>query len=194
MDWIQITALILLCVFYIAYVTKTLILKRHGITANLLGKGDKPKAARTVEVCLRATTAAGAVTQFGSALFPDVVWSVPLSAPIRVIGLFLILCGSLFFIAAALIMRDNWRAGFGKVQNTSLVTHGIYKTSRNPAFVGFDLLFIGCAAVFPNVVSIAVALAAVILFHIQILGEEKYLVETFGLEYTRYQSIVRRYL
>lgn len=35
---------------YIAYFVKALMLKRQGITVNLLGKGDKPKTARIVEL------------------------------------------------------------------------------------------------------------------------------------------------
>jgi protein-S-isoprenylcysteine O-methyltransferase Ste14 len=91
-------------------------------------------------------------------------------------------------------MRNNWRAGFDKKQDTTLVTDGIYKLSRNPAFVGFDLIYIGCAFAFPNVLNIIIAILAVAVFHIQILGEEKFLTEVFGQDYTEYKSKVRRYL
>ncbi len=47
-------------------------------------------------------------------------------------------------------MRDSWRAGFSYDQRTGLVMTGIYRLSRNPAFLGFDLLYIGCAAVPSN--------------------------------------------
>lgn len=194
MSVFQLLSLPLLCLFYIVYILKMLALKRRGINGQLLGKGDKPKAARIVEICLRVVTGGGAAIQFGSTLFPDVIWSVPAPLAVRVMGLVLMLCGNLCFIAAAMTMRDNWRAGFDRHQSTSLVTRGIYNRSRNPAFVGFDLLYIGCAAVFPNVVHLGVGLVAVILFHAQIHGEESYLAETFGMEYTQYSARVRRYL
>ena len=91
--------------------------------------------------------------------------------------------GVAFFIAAVITMKSNWRAGFCADQKTSLVTGGIYKISRNPAFLGFDLLYIGCALCFPNLVNIAATLLVIVLFHLQILGEEKYLTATFGTEY-----------
>ena len=40
-------------------------------------------------------------------------------------------------------MRDFWRAGISETDKTELVTEGIYQISRNPAFLGFDLLYIG---------------------------------------------------
>ena len=40
-------------------------------------------------------------------------------------------------------MRDFWRAGIPETDKTELVTEGIYQISRNPAFLGFDLLYIG---------------------------------------------------
>lgn len=55
-----------------------------------------------------------------------------------------------FFIAVYLAaqgrvlnMRDSWRVGVSKTDRTELVTSGIYQISRNPAFLGFDLLYIG---------------------------------------------------
>jgi protein-S-isoprenylcysteine O-methyltransferase Ste14 len=104
------------------------------------------------------------------------------------------LLGAIAFVLAIVTMKTNWRAGFGDGQNTSLVTAGIYKYSRNPAFLGFDLLYIGCALAFPNVLNIAFAVLAVVLFHIQILGEEVFLKKTFGTEYEDYKAKTMRYL
>ena len=194
MDIMQIITLALLGVYYIAYFIKALALKRRGITVNLLGKGSKPQKALMIEGFLRLATLGGAVIQFGSVFFPDIIWMVPSVYPVRIVGLILLFLGNIIFIVAMLTMRNNWRAGFDSNQNTSLVTHGIYRYSRNPAFVGFDLLYIGCAAAFPNIINIVAAMACIILFHVQILGEEKYCAEAFGQEYTEYRSKVRRYL
>lgn len=194
MNPIQIITLILLGVYYIAYFTKAIILQRRGITIVLLGKGDKPKKALMIELFLRVTTLVGAIIQFLSVLFPNAVWSLPTIFLINITGLILMLLGNLIFIVAMKTMRNNWRAGFDRNQKTSLVTNGIYKFSRNPAFVGFDLLYLGCAAIFPNVINITAALVCVVLFHIQILGEEKLCTETFGQEYADYKAKVMRYL
>jgi len=60
--------------------------------------------------------------------------------------------------------------------------------------VGFDLLYIGCAAGFPNIVNLAVAVVSLALFHLQILGEEEFCAKTFGAAYASYRATVRRYV
>ena len=194
MNQIQIITLALLGVYYTAYFMKALTLKWQGITVNLLGKGNKPKKEQIIEMVLRFVTLVGAVIQFGSVLFPGVVWSLPVVLPVQITGMVLLLLGNLIFIAAMLTMRNSWRAGFDRDQNTKLVTNGVYNISRNPAFVGFDLLYIGCATAFPNIINMAAALSCVLLFHVQILGEEKFCLEAFGQEYTDYKAKVRRYI
>ena len=190
----QISTLSLLCVFYIVYFAKSLTLKRRGIAVDLLGKGSKPKSARITEMFLKVVTFAGAVVQFGSVIFTELIWSLPMPTAARIPGIVLSAVGVMFFVMSVIIMKDNWRAGFDKNQNTNLVQSGIYKISRNPAFIGFDLLYIGCAVAFPNVVNIAAALFAVVLFHFQIIEEEKYCAECFGEEYTLYKSKTMRYI
>jgi len=194
MGCIQIPVLVWLCLFYLAYLVKAMTLKKKGITVALLGKGEKPRRALAVEVILRFATLLGAIIQFASSIFPDIVWSVPVGLPIRLFGLVLLAAGNLAFISAMVTMRDNWRAGFEQNQNTSLVTNGIYRFSRNPAFLGFDLLYVGCAMVLPNIVNIVAAVACLCLFHLQVLAEEQFCAEVFGKEYTDYQARVRRYI
>ena len=43
-------------------------------------------------------------------------------------------------------MKDSWQAGIPDKDKTELVTTGIYRFSRNPAFLGFDLMYVGCPA------------------------------------------------
>ncbi len=58
--------------------------------------------------------------------------------------------GVLAFIVSVTQMKENWRAGVQKEEKTSLVTTGIYSISRNPAFLGFDLMYIGILFSFFN--------------------------------------------
>ena len=190
---IQITVLSLLCLFYIIYFTKMLLLKKQGISADLLGKGDKPQKAARIELFLKSITYIGAIIQFMSALFAHHFWPFAVPLPLRISGIALAATGVTFFLLSVTIMRNNWRAGFDRKQNTALVTDGIYKTSRNPAFVGFNLLYIGCSLAVPNVFIIAISLIAIAAFHVQILGEEKFLAEKFGQDYIDYRNKVRRY-
>ena len=113
---------------------------------------------------------------------------------VRAAGLVFMCAGTAFFITAMTAMKDNWRAGFDENQRTNLVKNGVYKISRNPAFVGFDLLYLGCATVFPNAFNMAAAVISILLFHLQILGEENFCATAFGDEYTRYKAKTMRYI
>lgn len=70
-------------------------------------------------------------------------------------------------------MRDSWRAGVSKTDKTELVTNGIYQISRNPAFLGFDLLYIGTLLMFFNWILCFLTVFAVIMYHLQIVNVEE---------------------
>lgn len=194
MNIYQILYLIPLSAFYIAYLAKMLMLKRQGIRGNILGKGSKPKKVMLVERLIQTITYTGAAVQYASIIFPSFGWPIGRSLPLRIAGFVCAVLAVAVFVAAVIQMQNNWRAGFSDDQNTSLVTSGIYKASRNPAFTGFDLLYIGCALAFPSVLTILWAIAAVLVFNFQIIGEEKYLATVFGDEYTAYKRKVCRYI
>lgn len=63
-----------------------------------------------------------------------------------------------------------------------------------PAFLGFDLLYLGILAAFPNIIHAAAVLLAMYLFDRQIRNEEAFLERAFGQEYLDYKKKVRRYL
>ncbi|MDR2719591.1 MAG: hypothetical protein LBC03_02150, partial [Nitrososphaerota archaeon] len=48
--------------------------------------------------------------------------------------------------------------------------------------------------VFPNILNVTVTLLVVVLFHIQILGEEEFLSKKFGSTYFGYKGKVGRYI
>lgn len=186
---IKILLLIVLLVFYATYLLKAFLLRRQGITVNLLGSGQKSKKAFIFEWVLRVTTVAGALIQLAAPFLVK-----PASLLVSSLGLILMAVGTLIFILAVITMKNNWRAGFDEQQKTELVTSGIYQYSRNPAFVGFDLLYLGVAIALPSWITFLSAGCALLLFHLQIIGEEGYLINEFGGSYRTYRTKVRRYL
>jgi len=188
----QITALAVVIAFYGAYISKNLSLKINGVSANRLVRGNKPKKTFIIELVLSIATLGVALAQAVSMLgwipsFNDIGWLI-------IAGLLISALGTAVFITAMLTMRLNWRAGVDSEQSTELVIQGIYKYSRNPAFLGFDLFYIGLAAAFPNVLHIAVTLFCIIMFHFQILEEERFLEERFRDQYRAYMKVTKRYL
>lgn len=94
-----------------------------------------------------------------------------------------------------LTMKDSWRAGASETDKTELVTDGIYQISRNPAFLGFDLVYIGILLLFFNWILVLFSVFAMVMFHLQIVKvEEKFLVSVFGEDYVQYKKTVNRYL
>ncbi|OOM81820.1 isoprenylcysteine carboxyl methyltransferase (ICMT) family protein [Clostridium puniceum] len=112
---------------------------------------------------------------------------------IRYIRIAISTLGIFIFITSMVTMDDSWRAGIDDSQKTKIVTTGIYKYSRNPAFVGFDLFYIGTALTFSNVFIIIIACASILMFHLQILEEKKFLPIAFGKEYLDYKKKTGRY-
>ena len=118
-----------------------------------------------------------------------------LPAWMRYTGIAVALLGDLIFVSSVLTMRDSWRAGVSKTDKTELVTDGIYKISRNPAFLGFDLVYIGILLMFWNFPLFVVSVFAALMFHLQIVHvEEEFLIAAFGNEYLEYKKTVNRYL
>ena len=91
-------------------------------------------------------------------------------------------------------MKDSWRAGIPDRDKTELVTDGIYSYSRNPAFLGIDLQYIGVLLMYCNLLTLMFTIFAIIMLHLQILQEERYLASVFGKEYQEYRYKVFRYL
>ena len=119
---------------------------------------------------------------------------IEFSPIVRTIGILIAFCGVLIFFFAIITMQGNWRAGIDATQKTSIVSNGIYGYSRNPAFLGFDLLYIGTTLTFPNIIMAIFAVATITLLHLQILEEEKYLNGYFGQDYAVYKNKTARYL
>jgi len=74
-----------------------------------------------------------------------------------------------------------------------LRTSGIYKISRNPMYASFIFLNTATFLFLPSILLLIVMLYGMIVHHFIILGEEKYLENTFGDEYQKYKSRVPRY-
>ena len=184
----QCLGLLVLLLFYGCYFAKQLAQRRQGVRTNQIGRG-KTGLARWAELAMGFASLAAPAAE---------LWSIGLNrwaGPfwLRLAGAALALMGTALFYAALLTMRDSWRAGVSQ-DSTRLVTEGIFRFSRNPAFLGFDLVYLGLLLLFFNLPLCLISLFAAAAFHGQILyNEEPAMEQAFGQQYLRYRERVRRY-
>ena len=188
----QIFAIVILLVFYGCYFIKMFSQKKKGIRTDNIGRGKGKKGlVLMIELALKTVTYIVPVVEVISII--NNASSMPMG--VRCLGVVLAIIGDVVFIVSVLTMRDSWRAGVAENDKTELVTDGIYQYSRNPAFLGFDLVYIGILLMFYNTVLFEITLLVILLLHMQIVNvEEDFLIATFGQEYVDYKKKVRRYL
>ena len=182
-------ALVVLVLFYTVYFVKMLIQHKHGIKTRQIGR-RKEKDIHMVELLMSIATLAAPAAQLISIAFG---WSCMPSGA-RFTGFLIGMLGDIIFLISVVCMKDSWRAGIPDKDKTELVTNGIYKFSRNPAFLGFDFMYAGVLLMYFNPLTAVFSLFAAVTLHLQILQEEKYLTSVFGSSYTAYKSRVFRYL
>lgn len=188
-DIFLIAAFGIMGLFYGIYFIKQLTQKKQGIITRQLGR-RKEKSLHTTEVVMSLATILIVIVEIFSILFELSFMSMP----VRIAGIILGIAGDLVFLTAVLTMKNSWRAGIPDTDRTEFVSHGIYRYSRNPAFLGFDMMYAGILLMYFNWALLALTIWAMVMLHLQILQEEKYLPTVFGSEYLEYKKHTRRYL
>ncbi len=194
MDQLNILGFVVLILFYGSYLCKQVLLKRKGINTNRLGRGNKPARTFKIETALKLATFSMAAVQILSLFVIKNGDSLLTQPAIRFTGISIAFLGTGVFITAMAYMKSSWRAGVDTTQNTVLIKSGIYRISRNPAFLGFDLFYIGFVLAFSNPLQIVFTLLCVVILHLQILEEERFLPAVFGKAYEEYKQVTPRYL
>lgn len=175
--------------FYAFYLAKLVVQKKQDIKTNQMGMGNKPKKVLVIERVMSVATVLTVVFGLGSIIMAPVV-SV---AGVRIAGILAGVLAVVVFGMATVTMKNSWRVGIPE-EKTALVTSGIYAWSRNPAFVGFDLLYLSMCLMFFNVPLLVVSVWAAVMLHLQILQEEEHLEKMLGAEYEEYKKHTLRYL
>ena len=180
---------ILLCVYFIGFMIKNVITVRRTKQA-IKGKSNK------VYLLIFNSTLLNILTYFSIFFNPDyLLWikMLDLSA-IKIMGMVIISLAFVLGISTLITMKDSWRVGIRPEQKTDLIINGLFKFSRNPYFLSYDLLFIGIFLVFPTLVYLIFCLTFIFILHLLIMDEEKYLIEQHGDSYKNYKDSVNRYL
>ncbi|MDR6486625.1 protein-S-isoprenylcysteine O-methyltransferase Ste14 [Chryseobacterium vietnamense] len=110
------------------------------------------------------------------------------------IGLGLMIIALIWVIIAQFQMKNSWRIGIDNTMKTDLITHGLFRFSRNPIFLGMTVSLVGFFLVVPTVIALTFLLIGSILMQIQIRLEEEYLIKEHGQIYLAYKNRVKRML
>ena len=186
----KISALVLLAVFYACYFIKMFGQRKKGIKTSQIGKGKTGKT-RTIEYLMSVSPFLVVIAEVARIIIGTPVFPLFL----RIFGLFIAASAVAVFIAAVVTMRDSWRVGVPEEKKTTIVMTGIFSVSRNPAFLGFGLLYLGILLMFFNPFLLVFSLFSAVMLHLQtVVVEEPFLRKAFGKDYENYTKSVCRYL
>jgi len=117
------------------------------------------------------------------------------------IGYMIITC-ALFLAVAGLIitvigqeqMGSSWRAIVAKSKNTELITHGLFRYSRNPVYMGTLILFFSAVLLFPHILMLISFLLAYLSIELLVrFDEEPHLRKVHSEKYESYCKSVNRF-
>lgn len=113
----------------------------------------------------------------------------------RIVSLPLIIGGLLLDGAAAGYFRRLGTAVEPWKPSTVLATHGLYRFSRNPIYLGFAITYAGLAIAMDSVLVLVLLIPCLfVVDRFVIRREERYLSAKFGADYDAYRARVRRWL
>ncbi|HHO52158.1 MAG TPA: isoprenylcysteine carboxylmethyltransferase family protein [Deltaproteobacteria bacterium] len=119
---------------------------------------------------------------------------VYLVAPwVSIAGLIVAAGGLALVVIAQAQMGRSWRIGIDPAP-TGLVTHGVFRFSRNPIYLGIVILTVGVALIAPCGWTITGSLLVYVLVGFQARAEEEHLLREHGPAFTRWAGRVGRFL
>ncbi|MEI6614736.1 MAG: isoprenylcysteine carboxylmethyltransferase family protein [Chrysiogenales bacterium] len=107
----------------------------------------------------------------------------------------LLLCGAglLIVVTSLFHLGSSTRLGLPS-EHTKFKSKGIYRYSRNPMYLGFNLLTLAAILFTLNLVILLLGVYSITIYHFIIISEERFLETRFGTEYIEYKKKTRRYI
>jgi len=108
------------------------------------------------------------------------------------IALPLLYAGLLITVLSMINLGKSTRLGLPD-ESTTFKTKGLYKLSRNPMYVGFNLITLASMIYSLNWLVVVLGIYSMVIYHFIILGEERFMEQRFDNDYLVYKQKVRRY-
>lgn len=106
-------------------------------------------------------------------------------------GVLLMLTGCCFAVWARVALGGNWSGTVTVKENHALITRGPYRLVRHPIYAGVLLLLLGTAIVAGTAVTMMEVAAVTLALWLKLQTEERFMLETFGEQYTSYRRRVK---
>ena len=113
---------------------------------------------------------------------------------LKIVGALLVTGGLAVYGLGTRGLGDSWRLGIDRKTPGPLRTNGIFAWTRNPIYLGFDLMVSGTFLIQGRLHLFLIALILAIVLHQQIRREERFLTERYGDAFGRYCARVGRYI
>jgi protein-S-isoprenylcysteine O-methyltransferase Ste14 len=200
MDFFDNFQIIVLIVFYIVFLGRTLQLMMKGINPFVLGAG-KAGLERIQELSFFIGLVVWTMEIISHSLrlsfhvLPKILCNSLFDiTALKIAGTVMIVAGLFVFVLSLISFGASWRVGIDTQNAGSLVTTGIFSLTRNPIFLFLDMYFLGAWLIYPTFFFGIFAVVAAAGIHRQILQEENFLAEKYGDTYLEYRRRVGRYL
>ncbi|MGC1781547.1 MAG: isoprenylcysteine carboxylmethyltransferase family protein [Acidobacteriaceae bacterium] len=116
---------------------------------------------------------------------------LPNSPGIQNFGLLLLLLGLGFAVWARFALGRNWSGMVTVKQDHVLITRGPYAWVRHPIYTGILLALLGTALVGGSFANLVAAALVTLALWWKLRIEERFMLETFGEQYTSYRQRVK---
>ncbi len=171
-------------------------LKRHGIVRNAIGKDILYFAfpgitVFTIEMlfCARAGLSGFWGTIWGLIKQPQNLFMLPVQS---VVGLALFVVGLTIMMVGQITLWRNYSGTVVIRVNHQLITHGIYRFTRNPMYLGFIMVVTGLPVYVASLYGFLTSLALIPIILNRIRLEEKLLTEEFQDAYQKYKETTKK--
>lgn len=126
---------------------------------------------------------------FVSHAAPDAVRKVVFPSYVADVGIILIICGIIIRIKSVLTLKKFFTLNVQTAKEQHLITSGLYRKIRHPAYSGSIVSLLGVALSLRSVISTCLVLVCcVVCYQVRIKVEEKALQEQFPEEYAAYKK------
>jgi protein-S-isoprenylcysteine O-methyltransferase Ste14 len=182
----------------LVFVLRSVILwKQTGINPFVFGNSDKAHdyVGRVYKLMMLFTWISICIYSF----FPDwYQYLMPITyieyGWMKLSGVLLLIVTFIWTSIAQYQMASSWRIGIDYGEKTKLISHGLFKYSRNPVFLGVLTSYLGIFLITPNILSFSIILVIFVAIQTQVRLEEEYLTNAHGDQYDLYMTRVRRWI